>query len=90
MQRAGIESILGLRLEGGGLHLNPCIPKSWPRFEVMVRFHSAQYEVVVDNPGRVGRGIVAATVDGTSVREGPLSLKMLDDGATHHILLLLG
>jgi cyclic beta-1,2-glucan synthetase len=90
MQRAGIESILGLRLEGSGLHLNPCIPKSWPRFEVMVRFHSAQYEVVVDNPGRVGRGIVAATVDGTSVREGPLSLKMLDDGATHHILLLLG
>jgi cyclic beta-1,2-glucan synthetase len=90
MQRAGIESILGLRLEGGHLHLNPCIPTSWPRFEVIVRFHSAQYEIVVDNPGRVGRGIVAATVDGTAVKEGPLSLRMLDDGATHHVVVLLG
>jgi cyclic beta-1,2-glucan synthetase len=90
MQRAGIESILGLRLEGSTLHLNPCIPKSWPRFEVTVRFHSAQYEIVVDNPGRVGGGIVAAAVDGTAVREGPLSLKMLDDGATHHVLVRLG
>ena len=90
MQRAGIESILGLRLEGSSLHLNPCIPKNWPCFELIVRFHSAQYEIVIDNPGRVGRGIVAATVDGTAVRDGPLSLKMLDDGATHHVLVLLG
>ena len=30
MQRAGVESILGLRLEGDVLHLDPCIPKAWP------------------------------------------------------------
>ena len=30
MQRAGIESILGLRLQGAVLHLDPCIPKAWP------------------------------------------------------------
>ncbi len=28
MQRAGVESILGLRLEGDVLRLDPCIPKS--------------------------------------------------------------
>ncbi|MGH7078345.1 MAG: GH36-type glycosyl hydrolase domain-containing protein, partial [Acetobacteraceae bacterium] len=90
MQRAGIESILGLRLEGDILHLNPCIPKTWPRFAMTVRFHSAQYEIVVDNSNRVAHGIVAATVDGSAVGEGPLSLKMLDDGATHHVLVTLG
>ena len=37
MQRAGIESILGLRIRGAALHLDPCIPKSWARFEMTVR-----------------------------------------------------
>ena len=32
MQRAGVESILGLRLRGDALELDPCIPKSWPGF----------------------------------------------------------
>ena len=50
MQRAGVESILGLRLEGDVLHLNPCIPKTWPRFEMTVRFRSAHYEILVENP----------------------------------------
>ena len=31
MQRAGIESILGLTIRGAALHLDPCIPKTWPR-----------------------------------------------------------
>ena len=30
MQRAGIESILGLRQRGEVLHLDPCIPRAWP------------------------------------------------------------
>jgi hypothetical protein len=36
------------------------------------------------------RGIVAATVDGAAVAEESLSLKLPDDGATHHVLVLLG
>ena len=36
MQRAGVESILGLRIRGGFLHLDPCIPKSWATFEMTI------------------------------------------------------
>jgi cyclic beta-1,2-glucan synthetase len=90
MQRAGIESILGLQLEGDVLHLNPCIPKTWPHYEIMMRFHSARYTILIENSDHVGRGIVGATVDGIAVEEGPFSLKLLDDGATHHVLVLLG
>ena len=67
MQRAGIESILGLRIEGGVLHLDPCIPKTWQHFEMTVRFRSARYEILVENPDGVCRGIVAVTVDGMTV-----------------------
>ena len=90
MQRAGVESILGLRLEGDILHLNPCVPKTWPRFEMTVRFHSARYEILVENPDGVCRGVVSAMIDGQTVVELPLNLKLLDDGATHDIQVRLG
>jgi cyclic beta-1,2-glucan synthetase len=90
MQRAGVESILGLRLEGDILRLDPCIPRTWPHFAIMLRFRSAHYDIVVENPGGVCGGIVAATLDGTAVGDGPLSLKMRDDGAAHHVRVQLG
>ena len=34
MYRAAIESILGFRLRGATLHLDPCIPRAWPSYEV--------------------------------------------------------
>jgi cyclic beta-1,2-glucan synthetase len=90
MQRAGIESILGLRLENDILYLNPCIPRAWPRFEMTVRFRSARYEILVENPDSVCRGIVAAMIDGRAIVERPLSLKLLDDGVTHRAQVRLG
>lgn len=90
MQRAGVESILGLRLEGDVLRLDPCIPKTWPRFSMTVRFHSARYEILVENPEGVCHGIVAVTLDGVAITERPLGLKMLDDSVTHHVSVRLG
>ncbi|HEV7432851.1 MAG TPA: hypothetical protein VGN77_07400, partial [Steroidobacteraceae bacterium] len=41
LYRAAIESILGFNKRGNELMLAPCIPKSWPRFEIAFRHHSA-------------------------------------------------
>jgi cyclic beta-1,2-glucan synthetase len=90
MQRAGVESILGARFAGDMLNLDPCIPKSWPRFEMTLRHRSARYEIVIENPAGVSRGIVFAEADGTAIPERPLRVKLSDDGATHHVLVRLG
>ena len=90
MQRAGIESILGLRLRGEVLHLDPCIPKSWPRFEMMVRYRSARYQILVENPDGAGRGIASAQLDDTVIVERPLRVPLTDDGITHHLRVRLG
>ncbi len=90
MQRAGVESILGLRVEGDILGLDPCVPKNWPGFKMTVRFRSARYEILVDNPDEVCRGIVAVAVDGAVISDWPGGLKMLDDGVTHHVSVRLG
>jgi len=90
MQRAGVESILGLRLRGDVLELDPCIPVGWPGFEVKLRHRSARYEITVENPDGVSRGIGSVQVDGTAVVDLPLCLNLLDDGAIHHVLVRLG
>ena len=90
MQRAGIESILGLRMRGAFLHLDPCIPKGWPNFEMTVRYRSARYEILVENPDGVAEGVLSAQLDGTVIAERPLRVPLLDDGTTHHVQLRLG
>ncbi len=90
MQRAGVESILGLRIRGAFLHLDPCIPKAWATFEMTVRRQSAQYEIVIDNPARVSRGVRFAEIDGVEILERPLRLRLVDDGAVHRVRVTLG
>ena len=90
MQRAGIESILGLRIESGALHLDPCIPASWPRFEITLRHGASRYEIAVENPDGVQRGVAAAELDGASIAERPLSVLLTDDGEVHRLYVRLG
>jgi cyclic beta-1,2-glucan synthetase len=90
MQRAGVESILGLRLRGAFLHLDPCIPRAWPTFEISVRRRSARYEIAVENPAGVSRGVRFAEIDGVEITERPLRLLMVDDGAVHRVHVTLG
>ncbi len=90
MQRAGIESILGLRVQGAWLYVDPCIPKHWPAFEVTFRHGSACYEIRIDNPDRVNRGIACARLDGRLIADRPLRLPLEDNGVAHRIQVTLG
>ncbi len=90
MQRAGVEGILGLRMHGDVLELDPCIPRAWPGFTAALRYRSARYEIAVENPDGVSRGIATVEADGVASAVGPARVRLLDDGATHHVLLRLG
>jgi cyclic beta-1,2-glucan synthetase len=90
MQRAGIESILGLRIEADRLSLDPCIPASWPGFEMRMSYKSASYEIVVENPNSVQQGVSKLVCDGEVLSIDRASILLRDDGATHHILVQLG
>ena len=94
MYRAGLEWILGFRLQGTTLLLDPCVPTTWPRFEIKYRHHSARYEIAVDNPDGVCRGITTWTLDGVAqpppLPGGPARISLIDDGATHQVRVVLG
>lgn len=75
----------------GGVHcLDPCIAKNWPRFEITVRYRTARYEILVENPDAVSKGVVSAHLDGTALLVRPLSPPLLDDGITHQVKVTFG
>ena len=90
MYQAGIESILGFRLRGTTLLLDPCIPRAWPHYEIDFRYHSARYEIVVENPLGVSRGVASTELDGRALPGSGASIPLVDDGATHKVRVVLG
>jgi cyclic beta-1,2-glucan synthetase len=70
MYQAGMEWILGFRLRGTTLMIDPCIPRAWPGFEIDFRYHSARYEIVVQNPQGVSRGVASIELDGAVLTGG--------------------
>jgi len=86
MYRAGIEWILGVRLRGTMMHLDPCIPRAWPGFEITFRYHSSRYKIVVENPHGVARGVSSVELDGAPLAGG---IPLADDGVTHHVRVVL-
>ncbi|HEY4946081.1 MAG TPA: glucoamylase family protein [Candidatus Limnocylindrales bacterium] len=90
MYQAGLEWILGFRLRGTTLLVDPCIPRAWPRYEIDFRYHSARYLVVVENPQGVSRGVASVEIDGKPRDGGAAAIPLADDGATHRIRVILG
>ncbi len=91
MYRATLEWLLGFRVQGSNLVLAPCIPHGWPGFEIAFRYKSSRYEIVVDNPLGVCRGILAAKLDGKMLPADQRSIiPLVDDGQAHQLAVVLG
>jgi cyclic beta-1,2-glucan synthetase len=88
MYRAGLEWILGFRVRGEKLLLAPCIPAHWPSVEIFFRHASARYEIFIENPQGVGRGIARMELDGVRVDEPHIVLA--DDDRRHTLRVTLG
>jgi cyclic beta-1,2-glucan synthetase len=90
MYQAGIESILGFRLRETTLLIDPCIPRAWPGYEIDFRYHSARYEIVVENPQGVSRGVASSELDGEALPDAAAAIPLVDDGGTHRVRIVLG
>jgi cyclic beta-1,2-glucan synthetase len=90
MYRAGLEWMLGFRLRGKTLQIDPCIPARWPGFEISYRFGAARYEIAVENPHSVSRGVTSAELDGKALAAGAAEIPLVDDGAAHRVKIILG
>jgi cyclic beta-1,2-glucan synthetase len=88
MYRAGLESILGLRRRGLSFEIDPCIPSSWPEYEIVWRLGGTRYDITVRNPEGRCRGVREAELDGRAVDSR--AIPIVDDGGTHRVVVILG
>jgi len=88
MYRAGIEGILGMRREGTGLRINPCIPADWPGFEATIHIETSHWAIRVIRAAGTG-GVPQALLDGVSVPMDERGVRIALDGGKHDLLLTI-
>jgi N,N'-diacetylchitobiose phosphorylase len=57
--------ILGVRPGYGGLVIDPCIPAAWTSYAVTRKWRGATYNITVENPKGVEKGVASIMVNGT-------------------------
>jgi cyclic beta-1,2-glucan synthetase len=89
LYRGGLEWILGFRLRGKTLSIDPCIPARWRGYSITFRYHSAVYEIKVENPQGVCRGVTRSEVDGVATAQ-PGTIPLDAARGIHAVRIVLG
>jgi cyclic beta-1,2-glucan glucanotransferase len=88
MYRVAIEAILGFRLRGSHFSIEPCIPDGWSKYEIVYRYHSARYQITVENPHGVSRGVEKLELDGVELKNKEVPLD--GEEAIHNVRVVMG
>lgn len=62
--KAGIEFILGLKIENGMMSIEPCIPKDWKEYNIKYKWKNSFYNIVVKNPNGKSSGVEKVIING--------------------------
>ncbi len=67
MYRISFDYILGIRPTYKGLLIDPVIPSEWKFYKVERIFRGTKYNIEVENPSGIERGLKSITVDGEEI-----------------------
>ena len=59
--------ILGICPDWNGLRINPCIPSDCSGYDIHRHYRNADYDIHIQNPNHVEKGVVSLLVDGTPI-----------------------
>jgi len=89
--QVAIRHLLGLWVcsEGGVRYLcvDPCIPKSWTDYSMTFRDGTTTYEISVENPRGVNRGVARVMLDGEEL--AGTRVPLTGDGKRHQMKVVL-
>ena len=83
---AGIESILGLKIEDKKLSLNPCIPKEWEEYFIQYKFKNSIYNIKVKNINKTNI-VQKMTCNNEEIKEK--EIKLIDNGKINEINIII-
>ena len=82
------EHMLGARPDFEGLRIDPCIPPEWKKCSITRSFRGSTYEISIENPRGVQRGVREIFVDGEKI-EGNI-IRPHEDGKVHKVRVIMG
>ena len=78
--------MLGIRPDFEHLTIDPCIPADWKEFSAVRRWRGAEYDIHVENPDGVMKGVQELYLDGEKVERIPV----MAQGSRHDVRVVLG
>ncbi|MDK2807844.1 MAG: N,N-diacetylchitobiose phosphorylase [Clostridiales bacterium] len=78
--------MLGIRPDFDQLMIDPCIPKAWDEFEVTRLWRGAVYQIKVENPHGVTKGVERLYLDGVAVDK----IERQQEGSIHQVRVIMG
>lgn len=86
--KAGIEYILGLKIEKEILRMEPCIPKEWKEYKIRYEYKTSIYNITVKNQSEEEINEVKKfIVNGQIIEEK--CVKLIDNGRIYEIEIIL-
>ena len=76
--KAGVEDLLGIKVEKGYLKINPCIPKDWKEYQIKYQWKESIYNITVKN------------LDGKNTFEDGISKVLLNGNEVENLIKLDG
>lgn len=80
--------LLGIRPDYEGLRIDPCIPADWKEFTIKRKFRGEFYDIKVENPDAVSKGVKEIVVDGKVYKSNLIPL--FGDSKTHQVKVVMG
>jgi N,N'-diacetylchitobiose phosphorylase len=89
---AATRFMLGIRPDFDNMIIDPCIPVSWPSFTVRRVWRNAVYNITVENPNKVSKGVKECKLNGQAVlcNEGKAAVPAQPAGSENQVLLVIG
>jgi cellobiose phosphorylase len=87
LYRVWLEDVLGFKLRGDTFTIAPVIPKDWPGFRLRYRYKSTFYNIALENPEHVTRGVTLVELDGVPV--SAKAIPLCDDQLLHTVCVFL-
>ena len=84
--KAGIEYILGLKIENGYLKIDPCIPKDWKEYSMQYKWENSVYTIKVSNPNNKNTGVTKVLLNGIEVEN---KIKLDNSNRIYHIEVMM-
>ncbi len=84
--KAGIEYILGLKIENEYMTIDPCIPKDWKEYQIQYKWKDSIYHINVKNPNGKNKGVEKVILNNNEVEN---KIKLDGERKIYHIEVIL-